>query len=41
MLINSNDIALLEIAFIPLIVKMKDHRDNFKSLIKKDVVSSG
>lgn len=30
MFINSNDIALFEIAFIPLIVKMKDNGDNFK-----------
>ena len=30
MLINGNDIALLEVAFIPLIMKMENHGDDFK-----------
>ena len=40
MLIDGNDIALFKIAFVPLIVKMKDHRDNLKRLIKKEDVNS-
>ena len=40
MLIDGNDIALFKIAFVPLIVKMKDDWDDIKRLIKKDIVGS-
>ncbi len=34
MFVNSDDIALFKVAFIPLIVEVKDHGDNLKGLIK-------
>ena len=40
-LINSDDIALLKIAFVPLVMEMEDHRDDLKRLIKKYIVSRG
>lgn len=40
MFIDGNDIALFKIAFVPLIVKMKDDWDDLKLLIKKDIVGS-
>ena len=30
MFVNSDDIALFKVAFIPLIVEVKDHGDNLK-----------
>lgn len=40
MFIDGNDIVLFKIVFVLLIVKMKDDWDDFKWLIKKDIVGS-
>lgn len=41
MFVNSDDIALFKVAFIPLIVEVKDHGDNLKGLIKKYIIRGG
>ncbi|MNH16673.1 hypothetical protein D3C77_781210 [compost metagenome] len=40
MLFNRNNISLLQVGFIPLIVEVKNHRNDFQRLIEKRVVGS-
>ncbi len=40
MLIDGNDVALFEVAFIPLIVEVENNRDNLQWLIEKYIISS-
>lgn len=39
-LVYRDDVALFEIAFVPLIVEMEDHRNYLKRLIEKDIPGS-
>ena len=40
MLIDGNDVALFEVALIPLIVEVENHGDDFKWLIEKYIIGS-
>lgn len=41
MLLDGDDIALLEIAGVPLIVEVENHRDNLQRLVEKRVIGGG